>query len=414
MALAPPNQKPVLNVRVNGTMHDPSKKAYNGLAMSHLQPGRQLNLQMDPENVHDPYAIKVKCGAHQIGWIPKSYSRSVTLDIQQKGMLYGVVTRHDYRPDDPYDCCLEIDLFRAAAAPPPKPAPRIIVKALYFCEEYPRELIRGQLKVGTKWRMHTNDGRTSVTLARPGGGNLMWFRKAELPALDYEVLVAHVLQESPLIVELLKPGQTPIDNPYGSAPPPPPGTYPAPSLSGLTGVTGYIDGGVLAAGTVATSIPLAEALEQEIPAALIAASIPTTKENTMSKFDSIIASNKSAAQTGAIMEAGRIANSQVAKLAAKQLPMMVRGYADTAIGKVIIANLAAQGAAYFRPEDARLAALTSAMMVQAFQVLMQTVDIEGFVDELLDSKDIKRAMSKLSDDGEGEEVVPVRTRRAAK
>lgn len=391
MALAPPRKIVLSDVQVNGTMHEPSKTMYNN-NWSRLRPGTPLTLVPDPKNVHDPNAVKICWLGHQIGWVPKVISARVTLDILQKGPLQAVVRSHDYYANQPYNCRLAVDLFREEET---APQAHFHVKELYACEEPSPGYLRQLLKVGSSWRLATNSARTSVTLRQDNGNNLVWFRKEGLPAdLNYSGLKAVVLQEKPLAV-LLVPLKSSGDGP----------------LSALVAAH--------TASSSTVSITLAEALEQEIPEASLGVKdvltqtfTTTTKENTMSKFDTLISANKSAAQTGAIMEAGRIANNQVAKLAAKQLPLMVRGYADTAIGKVIIANLAAQGAAYFRPEDARLAALTSAMMVQAFQVLMQTVDIEGFVDELLDSKDIKRAMSKLSEDGEEVAAPAARGRRA--
>ena len=135
----------------------------------------------------------------------------------------------------------------------------------------------------------------------------------------------------------------------------------------------------------------------------------------MSKFDSLIASNKNAATIAATMEAGRIANNQVAKLAAKKLPMIIRGYADTPMGKLVIANLAQQAALHFRPGEQTLAKLTEAMQVQAFQELMQTVDLEGFIDNLMDSPDIKRAIRKLEPEAyPSEEIGVPKTTRARK
>ncbi len=115
----------------------------------------------------------------------------------------------------------------------------------------------------------------------------------------------------------------------------------------------------------------------------------------MTKFDAILSANKTAAIAAGTMEAGRLANNQVAKLAAKKLPMMVRGYADTPMGKLVIANIAQQAAAHFRPEDTTLAKLTGAMATQAYVELIQTMDIEGFLDEIMNSTEIKRAVKKL-------------------
>lgn len=117
--------------------------------------------------------------------------------------------------------------------------------------------------------------------------------------------------------------------------------------------------------------------------------------STSTVKQSIITTNQQAATSAAFMEAGRIANNQIAKFAAKKAPILVRGYVETPIGKLVVANLAALAASHFRGEDARLAVLTKAMTVQAYQELIQELDIETFIDELLDSKDVKRALAKL-------------------
>ncbi len=124
----------------------------------------------------------------------------------------------------------------------------------------------------------------------------------------------------------------------------------------------------------------------------------TPKESTMNAtLNNLFDANKNAATTAATMEAGRIANNQVAKFAAKKLPFMVSAYADTPMGKLVIANIAQQTVAHFRPEDVNLGKLTAAMAVQAYMELLQELDIDGFLDELLDSPEIKRATKKLID-----------------
>ena len=81
---------------------------------------------------------------------------------------------------------------------------------------------------------------------------------------------------------------------------------------------------------------------------------------------------------------------------------MVRGYADTAVGKLVIANIAAMAAAQLRPQDATLQKLTMAMTTAAYQEVIQNVDIEGMLDSLLSSPDIQRAINKLpKDDADG-------------
>ena len=106
--------------------------------------------------------------------------------------------------------------------------------------------------------------------------------------------------------------------------------------------------------------------------------------------------NKAAATSAAFLEGGRIANNQLAKVAAKKLPIVLRGYAEHPIGKLVIANLAAIAAQQFRADDENLKKLTSAMTVQAYQEMIQTIDVEGIIDELVESKEVKRAFTKIN------------------
>lgn len=106
--------------------------------------------------------------------------------------------------------------------------------------------------------------------------------------------------------------------------------------------------------------------------------------------------NKSAMSTAAYLEAGRLANKHVAQLLAGRMPMMLRGYADTPVGKLVIANLFAVAMAELRPDNAMLGKLGGAMLTSAHQDVIQTLNIEGLLDELLNADTIKSALGRLS------------------
>ena len=122
--------------------------------------------------------------------------------------------------------------------------------------------------------------------------------------------------------------------------------------------------------------------------------IQIRKEENM--FDKLVANNKAVAVNAGYMEAGRIANNQVTKLVAAKAPLMVKGYIDTPVGKVVLANLTAMAVEQFRPTDAKLKKVSVAMMTQAYQELIQTVDIEGMLNELTSSEGIKAALAKVA------------------
>jgi hypothetical protein len=118
-----------------------------------------------------------------------------------------------------------------------------------------------------------------------------------------------------------------------------------------------------------------------------------TKEPNM--LNKIIEDNKSLAVSGAYLEAGRVANNQITKLIAKKAPMMVRGYVETAVGRLVIANIAKMAVEHFRPEPA-LVTLTNSMVAKAYQEMIEDLDIEGMLDELLSDPKVKSAISKVT------------------
>lgn len=143
-------------------------------------------------------------------------------------------------------------------------------------------------------------------------------------------------------------------------------------------------------------------LTQEYPAVFTAfneknISKPTPKENKMKTINEVISKNTTLAQSAAFLEAGRIANGQATKFASKQLPMMVRGYADTPLGRLVMANIASTAATQFRPNDKRLGRLADAMIVMAYQEVIQSFDIEKLINDMLSSETIKAALSKVDE-----------------
>lgn len=129
-------------------------------------------------------------------------------------------------------------------------------------------------------------------------------------------------------------------------------------------------------------------INPEITMALNQIKEPTFTEN-------LIGNNKHYAVSGAYLEGGRIANNQIAKLLAKKAPMMVRGYIDTPIGKLVIANLAKMAIDHFRPEPA-LRELAGAMMAKAYQEVLEDFDIEGMIEELVSDPKVKSALAKVT------------------
>lgn len=122
----------------------------------------------------------------------------------------------------------------------------------------------------------------------------------------------------------------------------------------------------------------------------------TKKEQTMTS--SIVSKNVSLAGSAAMLEAGSLANKAITKLVSKKAPVLVRGYVDTPLGRLVTANLAQLALQQFRPDDARLQKLTDAMILTAYQELISTIDLDSMLDQLLDDKQVKKALEKVSKD----------------
>lgn len=100
--------------------------------------------------------------------------------------------------------------------------------------------------------------------------------------------------------------------------------------------------------------------------------------------DILLEANKAAAVMSAEITAGNLLNERVAKLIAPKLPMMVRGYADSTIGKAALSNMVAGAVINFMPNNDVAVRAADAMVKSAMLALVQEFNIEEMVNELLD------------------------------
>lgn len=96
---------------------------------------------------------------------------------------------------------------------------------------------------------------------------------------------------------------------------------------------------------------------------------------------------KESAKVAAQLELGRIANKKVAKAVKGKLPLVIRGYAEQnpALVGLVMASLVPQLAAYAPERADKLQMVGNAMRDAAMLELVQSFDIEGLIDSLLDS-----------------------------
>ncbi|WLW40619.1 hypothetical protein BF23_00185 [Escherichia phage Bf23] len=111
-------------------------------------------------------------------------------------------------------------------------------------------------------------------------------------------------------------------------------------------------------------------------------------KNTMTKIANIVAANKSAVVNAAKLEAGKIALTQITKVAAKKAPFMIKGYIDTPIGRVVIANLLSVAVDQYAPSNQKAKAVAGAAMEAAMLEMVQSFNIAEMIDEMVKGIDI--------------------------
>lgn len=97
----------------------------------------------------------------------------------------------------------------------------------------------------------------------------------------------------------------------------------------------------------------------------------------------IVAANKNAAVNAAKLEAGSIVLKKVSSIAASKAPFMVRGYVDTAIGRVVIANLLNFAVSQYAPGNRKAVIAADAAMQAAMLELVQSFNVGEMIDEVL-------------------------------
>lgn len=127
-----------------------------------------------------------------------------------------------------------------------------------------------------------------------------------------------------------------------------------------------------------------------------AATQPIESTTGVSKMSTIIATNKTALIAAAQLKAGSALNAAAVAALKKSgaVPMMLRGYLDSPLASVVVANVVNVAAGY----------TTNAKVKQAAQLMLQSaavdvvnlVDIEGMIAKLIDSPDIAKALAGVT------------------
>jgi hypothetical protein len=121
-------------------------------------------------------------------------------------------------------------------------------------------------------------------------------------------------------------------------------------------------------------------------------------KSVSSRLSRTVDDNTGALKNASYFEAGNIVNEQLAKIVSAKAPLMVRGYVNTPIGTLVIANLFKVLVHELRGDNAVLQRLSDASMEAAYVDLVRTLRVDELIDELLSIDSIKRAMSKVGGD----------------
>lgn len=109
----------------------------------------------------------------------------------------------------------------------------------------------------------------------------------------------------------------------------------------------------------------------------------------MVKSNSVVSTaynqNKEAAFLAAKVTTGDVIVKQLSQRVAPKLPMMVRGYADSELGHVVMANLISTALTQYKPGNAKAQYVSEAVMASAAVNLAKSFDINGLIDEILGS-----------------------------
>lgn len=143
----------------------------------------------------------------------------------------------------------------------------------------------------------------------------------------------------------------------------------------------------------------AHSVEQvQVPAPTQKIENSTTQGNTvMSKLANIATVNKSAAITAAKLEAGKIALKQVSKVVAPRLPLMVRGYADTPMGRVVMANVLHFVVTNYASQNKTAVLVSEAAIESAMLEMLQSFNIDELIDSVTNGIDVNKFLSSDSE-----------------
>jgi len=112
--------------------------------------------------------------------------------------------------------------------------------------------------------------------------------------------------------------------------------------------------------------------------------------------------NKIAAKAAAKITIGNILNDRAVKIIQPNLPMMVKGYAESDFGKAVIANLIAGIVVHVVPTNDKAVLASEAMIHSAMLTLVGSLNIEATINEFLDGINLD-VLKEITDEPDKQE-----------
>lgn len=109
----------------------------------------------------------------------------------------------------------------------------------------------------------------------------------------------------------------------------------------------------------------------------------------------VLAKNKTAAVQAAKVTTGKIAIKQVTKIISPKLPIMARGYVDTPLGRLAVANLFNFVVTQYLPNSQKASLVADAMLEGAMFDVASSLDIEGLVENVLEGIDTSKLQKAI-------------------
>ncbi len=121
----------------------------------------------------------------------------------------------------------------------------------------------------------------------------------------------------------------------------------------------------------------------------------TKKEGKIMNRSSNIANttvqvNKDAITLAAKLEVGKVATQTIGKAVKKQLPMMIRGYADSPFYNIVIANMAGIALREFAGNNEKAMIVSEAMIQSAAVEMMSSFNIDEMIADMLKDIDVSK------------------------